>query len=85
MVELVKCKWAETCGYELCVPEYCNEYEAVRINNGDRIRAMSNKELADYLGQHCLCSRVQTAGNWCDERAVCTGCLEEWLEQPMEE
>lgn len=55
------------------------------MTNIERIRAMSDEELAAFIGQHCLCSRIQSEGDWCENRAVCTGCLEEWLKQPVEE
>jgi hypothetical protein len=44
--------------------------------NGDRIRAMSNEELA-YVLDYC-------PGN-CKKGYRCTDCLTEWLEQPVED
>lgn len=53
------------------------------LTNGDRIRAMSDEELAEYIGQHTLCDRIQDEGDWCDKRAVCRDCLTDWLRQPV--
>lgn len=54
------------------------------ITNGDWIRSMTNKELAEFLGEVDICSRIQGHGSFCDERAVCEGCIEGWLETPVE-
>ena len=57
-----------------------------RMTNADRIRAMSDEELAEYVGKNCLCDRIQdTDRKFCDCRAVCTDCIVEWLKQPAEE
>ena len=45
------CKWAKTCCYDVCAPDYCPEYEEAVLTNGDRIRAMSDEELSDFLIQ----------------------------------
>ena len=49
MIGFEKCKWEHSCGYELCVPEFCKEYEAVPMTNADYIRSMSDEELADHF------------------------------------
>lgn len=43
------CKWAKTCCYDVCAPDYCPEYEEAVLTNGDRIRAMTDVELARLL------------------------------------
>lgn len=55
------------------------------MTNADRIRAMSDEELAAFIGRNCLCDRIQSEGNWCEEHAVCRNCLTEWLQQPAKE
>lgn len=53
--------------------------------NADRIRAMSNEELADLFGQNCLCSYIQyNHSGFCESRAVCEDCIVEWLRQPAD-
>lgn len=55
------------------------------MTNGDWIRAMSDEELAEFIGHNCLCDRIQAEGTWCERHAVCSGCLVEWLQRPVEE
>lgn len=47
----MKCKYEKSCGYEVCVPEYCSDFEEATVTNGDRIRAMTDKELAEFLAK----------------------------------
>jgi hypothetical protein len=57
----------------------------VTMTNADRIRSMSDEELAEYVGKICLCSHIQDVDRkFCDCRAVCTNCIVEWLKQPVE-
>ena len=69
-------------------PDKCNEWpDPVPQTNADRIRAMSDEELAnwlDYMYGRC---------DWCDTNKVgtddcsdiaCTDCIFEWLKQPAE-
>lgn len=51
MKDFEKCKWAESCGYDICVPEFCSEYEGVRMSNADRIRELSDRKLANLLAE----------------------------------
>ena len=56
------------------------------MTNGDRIRAMSDAELIKVFRRNGLCIHIQTnCAGYCESRAVCTNCLEEWLQQPAEE
>ena len=55
------------------------------MTNGDRIRSMSDEELAELLGWHGLCEHIQN--NYyevCETRGVCGGCVLNWLKQPAE-
>ena len=53
--------------------------------NAERISAMSDEELVEFIGHNSLCDRVQgESGNWCNDHN-CTDCLQEWLKQPAEE
>ena len=51
--------------------------------NADRIRAMSDEELADVLHSDALCPEgyIKSCGKFGD----CIGCWVHWLQQPMEE
>lgn len=54
--------------------------------NGERIRAMSDKELIELFGYHGLCIHIQENDNkWCYKRLRCGNCLAEWLQQPTKE
>ncbi len=55
------------------------------VTNADRIRAMSDKELAEFIGNDSLCDRIQSEGIWCEEHPVCENCLTVWLQQPARE
>lgn len=88
MIGFEKCKWEHSCGYELCVPEFCKEYEAVPMTNADHIRSMSDEELANWLDWEY--GRVK----WCDSDRIgaddcsdidCTGCIAYWLKMPYKE
>ena len=64
----------------------CNGSGKKFMTNADRIRAMSDEEFVDFLGQNSLCDRIQDdCGRWCKKHAVCKDCLVEWLKQPVEE
>lgn len=55
------------------------------MTNADRIRAMTDEELVDFLGHNSLCDRIQDdGGDWCKKHPVCKGCMVEWLQQPAE-
>ena len=47
------------------------------ISNADRIRSMSDEELAKILGNKCLCPPTSECVN-------CVACWLEWLQQPAE-
>lgn len=65
---------------------YIESHRLQLMTNGDWIRGMSDKELAEFVGHICLCSRIQEEKNgWCASRAVCENCVEEWLQQPVGE
>jgi hypothetical protein len=87
MGDFEKCKWAETCGHDICIPEYCPEFKAVRINNGDRIRAMTNKELAEIIASNANTGACNDFGIPGIEpcKHNCKKCVLKWLNKPVEE
>lgn len=58
----MKCKYKESCGYEYCLGDCCPEYEAAIETNADKIRAMTDEELALSLMEACI------------GREICAGC-----------
>lgn len=57
----------------------------IPMTNAERIRAMTDKELTEFIGYNSLCDRIQSEGTWCEEHTVCENCLTEWLQQPAKE
>lgn len=55
-----------------------------QITNGDWIRSMTDKELAEFLGHSSLCVSIQRESTWCEDHGSCEGCLEEWMKQKWE-
>lgn len=52
--------------------------------NADRIRSMSDEELAKYLYKHDFCTTPfnSDAQNWCG--GDCEQCIDNWIRSPME-
>lgn len=69
-------------GYAFSVQD--DRMDSKPVTNGDWIRSMTDKELAGFLGKEDICGRIQGSGPFCDDRAVCEGCVEAWLGQPAE-
>lgn len=66
-----------------CKPDVC--HSAVPMTNGDRIRAMSNKELAEWICSHMT---AECCDQRCPARDICNlgdNGLVKWIEQPAEE
>ena len=71
-----KCKEYHGCGS-------CNAWEQGIFTNADRIRAMSDEELAKVpakFGYSCVFPQKE-----CGESDTCEKCLLEWLKQPVED
>jgi hypothetical protein len=89
---MAKCKYKESCGYEFCLDDCCPEFEAAVETNADRIRAMSDEELADWLARTQIANVAEALAvakipyepedGLKDE--VAKYCVE-WLKQPAEE
>lgn len=68
---------------------YCAEQRAKHglgdpKTNAEWIRGMTDAELVQFIGHASLCYRIQDmANNWCNGHD-CTGCIEEWIQQPVE-
>lgn len=55
--------------------------QAKHQTNGDRIRAMTDEELAEYLSEVHYCPTP----SHCDPTKNCKDCWSEWLRSPVEE
>ena len=60
--------------------DFCRCHEPQ--TNADRIRAMSDEELATILGDKCICPPT---GECTRQYGDCIACWLEWLKQPAEE
>ena len=72
-------------GYKV---DECNHtdcpYRTEPITNADRIRAMSDEELAEYFGRAGFCNTV-IPRHYCLNQKICSReCLVRWLQQPAE-
>lgn len=73
------CKFSAGCGYEVCIPEFCDAYDPKIETNADRIRAMTDEELAEII----MCP-YDNGLNSCSTDSNCIGCCLKWLQQPCE-
>ena len=74
------CKFSTGCGYEVCIPEFCDAYDPKIETNADRIRAMGNEELAKII----MCP-YNNDHNSCVPGSNCLDCCLKWLQQPCED
>lgn len=85
----MKCKWKESCGYDICMEEYCSEFEGVPLTNGDRIRAMTDDEMANNpIIREAICNHIYDSGKskeFCLPNMGCRHCVVKWLKQPAKE
>lgn len=62
----------------------CRRFQ--KMTNADRIRSMSDEELAETFHGGGLCSYIQDNDNaFCEARGDCANCVLEWLKQPYKE
>lgn len=69
----------------------CDFYDYVRERaslsqkqtRADQIRAMTDEELAAYIGHASLCVTIQDedGGAWCSQYGSCNECVRDWLRQ----
>ena len=57
----------------------------VQMTNADRIRAMSDEELCEFLGEYKFCDICEEGCDSCTYNGDCDKRLLEWLQQPAEE
>ena len=56
------CKNAGSCGKDLCLPEFCHQFDPKQKSNADRIREMSDEELAMFLNKIVVCHHLKKEG-----------------------
>ena len=65
----------------------CKQYKPDYTTNADRIRAMSDEELAEFIDR-CEMNDIDYAKTFCDlcnGQYECDQCRLDWLQQPAEE
>lgn len=62
----------------------CKQYKPNYMTNADRIRAMSNEELCEFLGEYKFCDICKEGCDSCTYNGDCDKRLLEWLQQPAE-
>ena len=60
---------------------FCDKCAHPPITNADRIRSMSDDELAKILGDKCICPPTSECEKLCGD---CYVCWMEWLRHPAE-
>ena len=78
---------SKKCPFKDVNPDNCHFFDGCDFavdepTNADRIRAMSDEELASILGDKCICPDT---GNCTRHYGDCIACWLEWLQQPAEE
>ena len=95
MTKEVICPVCEGHGFSVVLSEYsisshacdnCNGSGLIEVpmTNADRIRAMSDEELAEILGEYMHCAGCPLRGDCNPEELPCENVLLEWLKQPVE-
>ncbi len=62
--------------------DYAKPYK--RITNAQKIRAMSDEELCEFLGEYKFCNICEEGCDSCTYNGDCDKRLLEWLQQPAE-
>ncbi len=83
------CKKCDTATDEYCdrtdCKDCCPNMQQKPKTNADRIRAMSDEELAKFFGRYGFCGGI-IPHSYCSKQAVCSlNCVVNWLKQPVEE
>lgn len=86
----MKCRYKESCGHEFCPEDECPEYDAAVETNADRIRAMSDEELAEWIRDMpiepcCYCDPQRAFGALCGVDSACRDGILAWLHKPVQE
>ena len=81
-----RCTKYDDCRTGSGLTQPCGAYHPKTATNADRIRSMSDEELANFIPdwrhtKACKCNEHEFIG--CDNQ--CEKCVLEWLKQPAEE
>lgn len=87
------CKNAGLCGKDLCLPEFCHEFDRITKTNAEILREMSDEELAKFLAERFA---NETLNRLSEDNVVTATqieaitqtwycCWMDWLKRPAEE
>ena len=62
----------------------CPDYKQKPKTNADRLRAMTDEELCDFLSQYKFCDICEEGCDNCTYHGDCDKRLLDWLQQPAE-
>ena len=65
--------------------ERCATFKPYTMTNADRIRAMSDEELAVFLGECKFCDICEEGCDYCTYEGDCDERLLDWLKQPVKD
>ena len=86
MANCLKCEKLKDCPWSSDPEVICSAYQQKPITNADRIRAMSDEELATWLGVYCNGQTAQEVGKPCaSDIGSCEECWLDWLRQEVED
>ena len=85
----LSCAKADSCEQADRVEDYCINHEERPMTNADRIRQMSDEELARFINFHTDCENCPAArvceDNYALSSDVCMAGIQKWLKQEVTE
>ena len=79
----LSCAKADSCEQADRVEDYCINHEERPMTNADRIRVMTDEELAEYLQDGCPPNKTCATYTLETKANVCTSCWLDWLKQEV--
>lgn len=83
MAECIKCRSFQLCPWATPPEIICSQFKPTTQTNADKIRAMSDEELAEWLAKHNERSAVCPNFGAHDCQALCRQCWLDWLKQEV--
>lgn len=82
-----RCTENHNCAWQNHEETICHERPAFPLTNADRIRSMSDEELADFMAEimYCVkCWKFDKEQGICTRASGCNSAMLEWLKQEGE-
>lgn len=82
----LSCAKADSCEQADRVEDYCDHHEERPMTNADRIRQMTDEELADRIMCYIRCEVCEIEFHIeCNPLMTCRGVWLDWLKSPVED